>query len=540
MSIRSWLRSVFTRPATRSLRQAPRRARLSLEALEDRTVPSTFIVTNTNDSGAGSLREAIDLANASVGVADTIVFNNKPSHGTNFFDNTPDTITLTSGQLTLTDSATTTITGPGANLLAISGGGLSRVFNVGVGASAALSGLTITGGNADSGGGLFNSGTATLTDCTVSANSATGGGGGIFNSMGDPYDPLATLTLINCTVSANTGVVGGGVYNGGTATLTNCTISENSSASVSVRGGGAGGGGLNPPPTDTETGTGGGVFSSGTATLTNCTISKNSASGLFVWHGNILGFFGAGGGLSGEGFTLANTIVAGNSADLAAPDVSGSVTSGCHNLIGITDGSSGWVGSDLTDAAASPLNLGPLADNGGPTQTMALLPGSVAIDAGNPALAPATDQRGRARSGNTDIGAYEWIATVMLEASVSSQGTINLGSNGSIVLHLVVAAGQLSGTDTVASLFNGATFTIAIQNADGSETYGTLQSIAQVDGNGNINVTLQMNDTLRAELYQAGRAVNFNVTAISNDGNYAIDEDTLSKLLNNGAFMYVQ
>jgi hypothetical protein len=160
-------------PAPSPARFARRRARLILEALEDRTVRSTFTVLNTNDSGVGSLREAIDLANASVGVAESIVFNYNPLLGTKFDDSTPDTITLTSGQLTLTDTATTTISGPGANPLAISGGGLSRVFNVDVGASAALSGLTITGGNADRGGGLFNEDTATLTltDCTVSDNS---------------------------------------------------------------------------------------------------------------------------------------------------------------------------------------------------------------------------------------------------------------------------------------------------------------------------------------------------------------------------------
>ena len=146
MSIRSWIRNLFTRPASRTIRKAPRRVRLSLEALEDRTVPSTFTVFNTNDSGAGSLRDAITQAQsgANLGVADTIVFNNNPSLGTNFYDSTPHLITLntglTTGQLTLTDTATTTISGPGANLLSISGNHASRVFGIGYGASADLSG----------------------------------------------------------------------------------------------------------------------------------------------------------------------------------------------------------------------------------------------------------------------------------------------------------------------------------------------------------------------------------------------------------------
>ena len=113
--------------------------------------------------------------------------------------------------------------------------------------------------------------------------------------------------------------------------------------------------------------------------------------------------------------TLGNTIVATNTAS-TGPDVDGTVTSKGHNLIGKTDGSSGWVGSDLTGTIASPLNplLAALGNYGGPTQTMALLPGSPAIDAGNNALIPGgvtTDQRGtgypRTVNGTVDIGAFE-------------------------------------------------------------------------------------------------------------------------------------
>ena len=88
----------------------------------------------------------------------------------------------------------------------------------------------------------------------------------------------------------------------------------------------------------------------------------------------------------------------------------------------------------------------------------------------------------------------------------------------------------------------GAIFTIKIQKADGSVSYGTLTSVAKVESNGSISVSMQMNDSLRADLYDAysnGRAVNFNMTATANGGNYWIDEDTLSKLLNNGALKYV-
>ena len=112
--------------------------------------------------------------------------------------------------------------------------------------------------------------------------------------------------------------------------------------------------------------------------------------------------------------TLSNTIVALNTATISGPDTLGTFDSQGNNLIGETDGSSGWVGSDLTGTIATPLDpeLAPLGDYGGPTQTMALLLNSPAIDAGNNALIPAgvtTDQRGFARlvNGTVDIGAFE-------------------------------------------------------------------------------------------------------------------------------------
>ena len=129
-----------------------------------------------------------------------------------------------------------------------------------------------------------------------------------------------------------------------------------------------------------------------------------------------------------------------------------------------------------------------------------------------------------------------------LSVSAWSQGTINIGSNGSIVLHLSVDSGQFYNAETVAGLFNGATFTVRIQNGDGTTTYATLTSVATVQSDGSITVSMQMNNALRAELYAAyvnGRAVNFNMTATSNGGNYYLDEDTMSGLLNNGALRYV-
>ena len=347
-------------------------------AFESQSIPLLVNTSADGELGKLDLRGAVGLANLQTG-EDSITFD-----PTVF--NTPQLITLTRGPLTLTDTATTTITGPGARLLSVSGNHASQVFLIYTGASAALSGLTITAGSAlfgggivnagtamETGGGIDNAGTATLTDCAISGNSAFGNGGGVYNS--------GTATLVNCTVSANSSQYsGGGVYNPGTATLTNCTVSGNSARE---------GGGL-------------ANYRVGTAALTNCTVSANSAS------------FGGGGvfnGGDGGTATLLNTIVAGNTTTVPSfgPDVHGGFLSNGGNLIGIRDGSFGF-DADLIGTSGQPLDplLAPLGNYGGPTQTMALLTGSRAINAGSPFGDPPTDQRGKGRNGAPDIGAFEY------------------------------------------------------------------------------------------------------------------------------------
>jgi hypothetical protein len=221
MTTRFWIRKLFARPpGQRPFRKARFPARPALEALEQRTVPS-FTVTNTRDDGSvGSLRWAVGQANMTGG-DETIDFDPMVFA-------TPQTITLTGSQLVLTDTTgTETITGPPAGVT-VSGGGLSRVFEIVGGVTASMSGLTISGGHTfDFGGGISNIGTLTLTNCTVSGNSCVGyygNGGGIYNN--------GALSLTNCTVSGNSSVGyyssnGGGIKNGGTATLTDCTVSGN-------------------------------------------------------------------------------------------------------------------------------------------------------------------------------------------------------------------------------------------------------------------------------------------------------------------------
>ena len=373
-----------------------------------------------------------------------------------------DTITLPPGTYFLTNAGTgenaggtgdldiadfgnkLTITGAGAATTIINGGGIDRVIQVLGLTTLELSSVTITNGDTtSSGGGIFNRGTLTLTNSTVSGNTADGAGGGISNS--------GEATLTNSTVSGNTAAQGGGIENRGTLTLTNSTVTGNMSL--------AGGGGiLNLSGTltltnstvsgNTADGAGGGISNSGEATLTNSTVSGNAAA------------FDSGGILHLDGpLTLKNSIIAGNSA----PNCDGlAVTSLGNNIDG--DSTCNLAGPD-DQPGVDPL-LGPLADNGGPTQTQALLAGSPAINAGDDTAALAIDQRGFPRVGVSDIGAFEFQGPVGVDAD--GDGFDSIASGGSDC------------DDTNSTIFPGASETPydgIDQDCDGSD-------LADVDGDG--------------------------------------------------------
>ena len=207
MSFTRWLSNhlgLSPRPASRRKTHAARRTvRPTLEALEDRWMPSTLTVLNNLDSGAGSLRTEIAVAHN----GDTIVF--APSL-------VGQTITLTSGQLLIRKNLT--IAGPGAGQLTVSGNNASRVFEVAKTVrSVTLSGLTIS--NA-AGGGILNDGTLTVSNSILSNNG--GGGGGIHND--------GTLTVSNSTLSNNSASSGGGIENSRTAIVSGSILSGNSAA----------------------------------------------------------------------------------------------------------------------------------------------------------------------------------------------------------------------------------------------------------------------------------------------------------------------
>ena len=343
---------------------------------------ATITVTSTDDSGLfnGTLRQA--LAAALDG--DTIDFNLTY----------PATILLSTN---LVVSSNVTISGPGPNNLAVDGNVNGRVFFISVGKTVTISGLTISNGVASGsfpdseGGGIYNQhATLTVSNCMLIGNSASGNGGGIFNDRG-------TLTVTNSTLSGNSATVdGGGIFNSGvfgigTLTISNSTLSDNSAA------GSEGGGGIFNQS-----------LTPGTAAVTvkNCTFTGNSAvhagGGIFIYR------------LSGANtLTIGGTIL-NNTAGVSGTNIEniggGDLTSLGYNLS--SDGAAGYLTATGDQLNTNPM-LGPLQDNGGPTFTHALLPGSPAIDMGDPSFTPPPDydQRGPAFSrvfnGRIDIGAFE-------------------------------------------------------------------------------------------------------------------------------------
>jgi fibronectin-binding autotransporter adhesin len=236
MISRSWVRSLFAR-TPRTVRKAPARFRPRVEALEDRVTPTTYTVTSlAGDNSAGSLRQAIALANAQPG-KDTITFASGLAGGA---------IDLSTGQLSITGDVD--IKGPTAALVILDGPSFDtfqqfmnngRIFDIAAGVTASISNLRLQGGNASDpnfegntpdafGGAIHNAGNLTGRQCTFYNNGAgdydnwgNGGGGAIYNS--------GTLTVVNSSFAANYAVYGsgGGIYNAGTATVSDSTFYRN-------------------------------------------------------------------------------------------------------------------------------------------------------------------------------------------------------------------------------------------------------------------------------------------------------------------------
>jgi trimeric autotransporter adhesin len=451
----------------------------------------SVVVSNDQDSGAGSLRQAISDAL----VGDVISFS------PDFF-NQPRTIALAS---TLVVNKSMSIVGPGASLLTLDANNQRRHLNVDAPATLNLRGMRFTRGNpgpgvsggailvnlgtlsaseitidsstGNVGGCIYNNGTlnlalarlsgcqanvaagvfnevgktATISDTRIENNVATGPGGGI----GNP----GTLELTRVSLSGNQATIGGGLNSYGTATLSNTTVSGNTADN------------------------GGGMYlgGTGTTTLTHATVTANSAQ----YNGGVGAEFDAVVNLSGA-------LIAGNTRTIdQAPDAGGNFTSFGYNLIGSTIGttfrpSSPSLVGNLTGA---PAQLAPLADNGGYSLTHAPLYNSQAIDAGGPGLA--TDGRGLARpidfsnlanaSGGdgSDIGAFELqVSTPTNVVAAPAAGglsvSFNGGANGGLAIssyRVVCGAQSATGSASpilVSGLAAGVAVTCAVTASSGA------------------------------------------------------------------------
>ncbi len=418
--------------------------------------------------------------------------------------------------------------GAGASSTTIDAAGLDRVFEVLNSAIVDFSGLTVTGGSADDGGGLLiHSGTVTIVDSTFSMNNATSRGGGISISGGLTSltrvdirnntstniggglhnDFSAQTTIVESTIDNNMALSGGGIsVNSGTVEVTASTISNNSTTS-----------------------TGGGVFLNGATTLTldNSTVSGNSSTqgGGFSVQGTLIATSstitansatGAGGGIErldvGASVSLQNTIVAANTGSSGADLAGLNFTSLGNNLIGdigtatgLSDGVNGdLVGDSAGSGVIDPL-LGPLADNGGTTLTHTPLAGSPAIDAGGSAGSLVTDQRGAPRvlDGNgdqaatIDIGAVEFVAGFLVNSTLDTvdanpgDGVAQDGAGNTSLRAAIMEANALGGSHSIILASGTYTLTILGVGEDLAAT-GDLDVTAEITivGNGADQTTI--------------------------------------------------
>jgi hypothetical protein len=370
---------------------------------------ATITVTNTNDSGPGSLRQA--LADANDG--DTIDFA------------VTGIIGLTSGEL-LVDKAIT-ISGPGAENLAVNGNAKDRVFHV-TGENVTISGLTITNGNATGnglGGGIYNDhSTLTVNNSTISGNLA-GQGGGICND--GQLSGAAALQINNSRINANSS---DGIFNN--AERGGYAAAQINSSSITANPGGAiwsiacieNSCGQATVQVDSSTlsgNSGGGIFADPWSQLvvTNSTLSDNGVAVTnydFIFTSSISNSTLNESSTSGTDISNATGVLTIDNTVLKAgpPGHSivnfGTVTSLGYNLS--SDDGGGYLNGPGDQINTDPM-LGPLQNNGGPTSTHELLPGSPAINAGDPNFVPPPyyDQRGpgfdRIRGNRIDVGSFE-------------------------------------------------------------------------------------------------------------------------------------
>ncbi|HEV2136436.1 MAG TPA: right-handed parallel beta-helix repeat-containing protein [Terracidiphilus sp.] len=431
---------------------------------------ATFTVTDTSDSASdtGSLRYAIAQAQAN------------PGSTINFAPGVTGTITLVNGQLAI--SGNTTIIGPGANQLTISGGNASRIFSVNpTTVVASISGLTLANGNASPtnspgspgtlGGDIYNAGTLTVANCAFSS-SATGtfSGGAIYNG--------GTLIVTGSTFSGVSGGVGGAINSGGTLTVTNSTFTGNS--------GGTGGAiYVNNGPTVLTNNTflgnvassQGGAIDSGASSGLTVTVTNNIFSGNTSLASNGAGVFDANGTVTADHNVYFNNLGGGSEDD-------------CHSCSSNTNS---------TSATSSPLTL-PLGYYGGQTQTYLPQPGSKAICAGSLAGAAnlTADQRGFAlnpsynpcTTGSVDAGAVQANYIQVQSSGDAGAGASDCPSTSCTLRDAILLAngngyGDIDVASSVSSItLAGANGTLNLTGASGINIIGSGANSLTVNGGG--------------------------------------------------------
>jgi predicted outer membrane repeat protein len=418
MSLSSWLRNLHSA----GRHQSAGRFRPRLEALEERWLPSqvSLTVTSLGDSGAGTLRDAIQTAD-----------NGKQSDKYTIGFAVNGTIDLQSPLPDLNNNIA--IQGPGASSLTVQrdSGVLftSAIVTVDVGQTASLSGLTIANGTApdlvDFGGGIHNLGTLTVSGCTLSGNSATASGAAVFNQ--------GTMTVVGSMVSGNS-AARGAIFNDGTMTVVDSTLSGNTAGDK------------------------GGAFTNfGTATLSGCTLCGNTASdsGGAIYNANNLPLTISGCTLSGNSAGFGGGAIYNFSSPLA---LTGSTLSGNTARLGggiyeafgtLTVSGSTFSGNTASDSGGAIYN----SDFGVDTVRDSLFTGNSAKFGGGIAY----------QVFNLDLGTLNVRGSTFSGNSASDSGGA-IYNNGTAMVQQCTFSGNTAGSDG-GGIFNGASGNLTIDDS---------------------------------------------------------------------------
>jgi len=486
-----------------------------LLALGQGVAAAATITLTTNDprivsDGQCSLIEAINNANNDAAThadcpagsgADTIVLPASANLTLSAVDNTTffTGLPAITSRITIEGNGATIarqVPAPGFSVMVVTNFGDLTLHHLTLSGSVFYAGLrnygtasikdSVISGNSE--GGVFNRGTLTIDNSSISDNQVPQfyyyAAGGVTNR--------GTLTIKNSTISGNGSRYGGGIVNYNTLTIENSTISGN-----------------------TAPFSGGGIINRGTATIQNSTISGNTASQSPSSGGGVVNY---------GSVTFSHTLIAGNRA-AASPEIQNAgsscslIPSRCRviatnfNLFG-TNGNAGITGftpgpTDITPSVSLAQIIGPLQNNGGPTQTHALVAGSPAIDAGNPngcldstGTALQTDQRGLPRvfdgNGNAqavcDIGAFE-LQEVSTGISITDV-TVTEGNSGTVTATFQVNLSAPSSQPVTVS------FSTANRTANGGTDYVSTSGSLTFDPGETtktITVVVESNDTLELD-----------------------------------------